>query len=116
MTAVFPAHLQDRILSGSWTEMRRSQFIEFETESGAPLRSKFPGSARTDCGGTAQVTAEEFSDLEAFYVNDCSEGAVGFTMEHPRRKTAETFMWAAPPQLSHVAADIYQVSISLIMD
>lgn len=116
MTAVLPAHLQGRFLSSSWTESRRSHFRSFETDSDFDLRDKIPGSARTDCNGTVSLTADEFSDLEAFFVTDCVEGTQGFTMEHPRRRTSETFMWAAAPQLSHVAGDIYHVSFSLIMD
>jgi hypothetical protein len=116
MTAVLPAHLQGRFLSGSWNESRRGHFLSFETDSGFDLRSKIPGSGRTDCSGTVQMTAEEFSDLEAFYASDCSEGSVGFYMEHPRLHTTQTFMWAAPPQLSHVAVDIYNVAFALIMD
>lgn len=116
MTATFPAHLYRRYVTGSWAEKRRLHFSEFETDSGAALRSKVPGSARTDCGFEMVLNEAEFSDLEAFYVNDCSEGAVGFYMEHPRRKTSLIFQWAEAPQAAHAAGELYRVPVALIMD
>jgi hypothetical protein len=116
MTAVFPSNLYRRYVTGTWSEKRRSNFMSFDTDSGVDLRSKIPGSAKTDCGMELVLYENEFSDLEAFYVNDCVEGSVGFTMEHPRRKTACTFMWAEAPSAGHAAGEIYRVPITLIMD
>ena len=116
MTATFPAHLYCRYMKRTWNEGRRRHYNEFETDSGASLRSKIPGSAKTDCTFDLHVTAEEFSDLEAFYVNDCAEGSVGFYMEHPRRKTAMIFQWAEAPKASELGSGIYLVSPQMIMD
>lgn len=116
MTAVFPAHLYRRYVKGTWTEKRRTHFNSMDTDSGVDLRSKIPGSAKTDCGMEFVFYENEFADLEAFYVNDCVEGSVGFTMEHPRRKTSCTFMWAEAPSAVHADGEIYRVPISLIMD
>lgn len=100
----------------TWNEKRRSHFIGFETDSGFDLRSKIPGSARSDCSFELHGTDEDVSDLEAFYKNDCAEGSVGFTMTHWRKGTSETFMWAEAPQASHLGKNIYLIPISLIMD
>lgn len=116
MAAIFPAHLQDRVLTGSWSEKRRSHFSEFVTESGASIRSKFPGSGLTECQAALVLTTEEVDDLTAFYASDCAEGATSFYMECPRRKANRVFQWAEPPSFTHNSGDLHSVTLSLTME
>lgn len=118
MTAVFPAHLAKGIAEGSWTEQRRPQFTEFETDSGFSIRSKIPGSARVTCGFNIIYTADEVDDLNKFYINDCVEGSVSFYMEYPVTGDNRVFQWAEPPRISHVSGSVatFTAAFSLIME
>ena len=116
MPVNFPAHLDGKILAGSWTEQRRPHFREFETDSGRVIRSKKPGTPETDFGGQVYLNATEVADLEAFYAVDCSEGVTNFWMEDPTRQRLEVFRWAAPPSVQNFSADLYQVSLSLVRE
>lgn len=118
MTAVFPAHLAKGISEGTWTQQRRSQFTEFETDSGFSLRSKIPGSARVTCDFNIPYTADEADDLDKFYINDCAEGSVSFYMEYPLTGEQRVFQWASAPSIAHVSGSIgiYRATFSLNME
>lgn len=116
MPAIFPAHLDTGFTPGTWQENRRAHFDDFETDSGTALRSKRPGSAKTDCSFQRPYSQDDYADLIAFYKVDCAEGAVSFYMRHPVWGELETFSWAAPPAAAHHAGAVYTVSFTLIMD
>lgn len=116
MPVTFPAHLDGKVLAGTWTEQRRAHFREFETESGRVIRSKMPGTPETDFSGQIYLTATEVTDLEAFYAVDCSEGVTSFAMEDPTRQRPEVFRWASPPSIENANADLYRVSLALVRE
>lgn len=116
MPVNFPANLDGHILAGTWSEQRRVHYREFETDSGRVMRSKMPGTPETDFRGEFNLTASEVTDLESFYAVDCAEGVNDFWMEHPMKGGLEVFRWAAPPEFSHVAGNIYRVTLSLVRE
>jgi len=116
MTAQFPAHLYRGFVLGSFSQRRRPHVREFETDSGAVLRSKRPGSARTDVSFTAYYTAEQCDDLEAFFAVDCGEGASAFYMEHPVMKAQRVFHWNEAPDIQNYRGAAFTVSFSLSME
>lgn len=117
MTAVMPAHLQDRILAASYREQRLSHRREFATESGKPTRSKFPGSPLTICSGAMVLTGAEYDDLMAFYATDCAEGSVSFYMAHPRNGDLRVYAFEGDgPALDHIAGDEYRVTLNLSLE
>lgn len=116
MTAIFPAHLGRGYVPGSFNQRRRPHARDFETDSGAVLRSKMPGSALTEVGFTCHYTADQSDDLEAFYTVDCAEGATAFYMPHPVSKALRIFHWAEAPQIQHYRGAAFAVSFSLLME
>jgi hypothetical protein len=101
MTASLPGFLQNRILSGTWTEKRRSHHLEFATEGGRPTRSKLPGSPYTDISFETVCDAEEVRAWNDFYATDCDEGATAFYAEDGRLGVKKTYLWADAPDWQH---------------
>lgn len=116
MTAIFPAHLGRGYVPGSYSQRRRPHVRDFETDSGAVLRSKMPGSALTEVSLTCYYTADQCDDIEAFYTVDCAEGATGFYMPHPVSRDLRTFHWAESPRIQHYRGGAFAVALSLLME
>lgn len=116
MTATFPAHLYKGFARGSLNEQSRPHFSEWETDSGATVRSKRPGSARVPMSFQRVYRMDEWEHLKAFYQTACNEGVTSFYMAHPLTRLQGVYQWAQPPSVQHIAGDRVTVQFSLIRE
>ena len=62
-----------------------------------------------------KLSLAELDDLIDFFLSDAAGGAISFTMTHPRTLNTETFRFTAPPEITYLSYDLYNVTVNLEM-
>ena len=100
---------------GSWRRQAADIVAEFKPAQGPARLRKQVTAAQYDCAGVFTLTETQVETLMDFWVGDCALGELTFTWVDPEdATTARTWEWAAIPQITHITADTYEASVSLI--
>ena len=102
--ANWPTSMPDPMTSG-YTETPPELTIRTEMEAGPanvrPITMEF------------RLDAVQMSDLDSFYLNDCSGGASAFTMNHPRTGVSGSFRFTGPPTYSPYMGNRWRAAVQL---
>lgn len=91
-----------------------SNSTAIDTESGPPLsRRRFTGRMYDVNGILPPVAPDVAMQIEEFFRADCAEGSRPFTWVNPVDRSAMTFLFMAPPQLTPVSGLLWRVSLRL---
>ena len=82
---------------GGWSMAPQDNRVLFQPEIGPPITRR-RGTAKTKkWAATYHLTSAEFGMFEDFFENEIQDGALSFTMPHPRTSVIKTFKFADSP-------------------
>jgi hypothetical protein len=100
---------------GYWTVQPIEIVSEFKPEQGPERTRRKTTGTKHLCTGSFLVSKANRTALEAFWRDDCRRGSLTFTMRDPdHRPTIRTWEWRERPTFSHLSADQFIASVSLI--
>lgn len=96
--ATWPATIPQEPVAGGWDEVPDNNLAKFAPEVGREKRRR----RYTGAGSTAQarfsMTDAQYATLLAFYRDDCKDGALPFTWDHPVTGETREWLFDSPPR------------------
>jgi hypothetical protein len=92
--------LDDGVLQEGYDEAFPDNVARFETDIGPGKRRPRSTAAPQPISFLVPLTAAEAATLESFFRTDLAEGALSFDWKHPRKGSAATMHFTAPPRIS----------------
>lgn len=79
-----------------------------------PAKTRFKTNAEPDTLTFSVVlTSAEITDLETFYNDTLTGGALTFTDTHPRLATTKTFRFVKPPEFVNIGGPVWKALVEL---
>ncbi len=93
----WPVTVPNLYQANDWTESRKTEFIEQETDGGDPKRRPHPNPlpGRVTCRQI--LTRSQTQDVDTFYSTTCINGTLPFDTTDPREEVVKTWKFAEPP-------------------
>jgi len=109
----WPVSTLPKPLAGSYQETPPVLALRTEMDAGpAKVRRRFTAGVRP-VSFRLIMTKAQVAILEAFYLEDCSGGAIAFDWPHPRTAAESSWRFVEPPTFAHLNGLYYSVSVSL---
>jgi hypothetical protein len=113
MTAAWPVGVPHRPKANSYSETPEDNLARFQPEAGPAI------TRRRSTIATAAITYDlvmdylDYQIFETWWRETIAEGALEFTLAHPRGGGDGTFVMTAPPTLVEFGRDTLLVSVAL---
>lgn len=102
--------------AGGMTARAETNVAEFKTDVGSPIRRRRYTASRRLYEAEMVLTGSQRAALDSFFADDCSDGVTGFMARdwaNPTSPVLVSYSWQGPPSFSHVAGDVWRVSLSV---
>lgn len=114
----WPASLPQTPLAGTFVYTPDPNVVEFGNDVGNKIRRRRYTNARVVYQGAMHLVGTQIQALKDFYDIECASGVDSFTMGDWWYVTQGTpqnadFQFASPPEFTHVARDIFRVTLVL---
>lgn len=104
-------------LDGTWRRERGDDTLRSGGEAGARAYRARNGGNYADVNFAIMVKSKNALDLlDRFYRDECKNGATPFYWIDPETGDNLAWLWAAPPQIRHVAHETYRVECALLRE
>jgi hypothetical protein len=104
-------------LDGTWRRERGDDTLRSDRAVGARQYRTQNGGNYADATFAIMVKSKNALDLlDRFFRDDCKNGAKPFYWIDPETGDNMAWLWAAPPQIRHVARETYRVDCALLKE
>lgn len=104
-------------LDGTWRRERGDDTLRSDRAVGARQYRTQNGGNYADATFAIMVKSKNALDLlDRFFRDDCKNGATPFYWIDPETGDNMAWLWAAPPQIRHVARETYRVDCALLKE
>lgn len=104
-------------LDGTWRRERGDDTLRSDRTVGARQYRARNGGNYADVTFAIMLKSKTALDLlDRFYRDDCKNGATPFYWIDPETGDNMAWLWAAPPQIRHVARETYRVDCALLKE
>lgn len=104
-------------LDGTWRRERGDDTLRSDRSVGARQYRAQNGGNYADATFAIMVKSKNALDLlDRFFRDDCKNGAKPFYWIDPETGDNMAWLWAAPPQIRHVARETYRVDCALLKE
>lgn len=99
---------------GAFRSARVPNVARFEPDIGPNLRRRRATATGTDITADMVITPAQKTTLDAFFEDDCKDGALSFNMIDWESQSEETFTWAQAPAYRLMSqGEFYTVTLNL---
>ena len=104
-------------LDGTWRRERGDDTLRSDSPVGARQYRAQNGGNYADVTFAIMLKSKNALDLlDRFFRDDCKNGATPFYWTDPETGDNMAWLWAAPPQIRHVARETYRVECALLKE